>query len=352
MDVTGTIILAGAANAIVLGIASALNRRRHPAASWLCALFAMLSLTAAAILVQHRLNGLAERVAVTVEMVVAVAAAPTIYFYMRAATAASIRSSSILLHFAAPALVLLLGAPLTLSGISEPPPFSLTIGYMGAYSVGALNLFIRAWSRQGLDYRLAWPAAILATITLIHVGQIVRLASDSPATQDIVAVMGAAAAFGLLILALAVSLPWAATVANRYSRSPATPDDLQEAFRKLSATLEDQQLFRRPDLRLTQLASAAGMSPHLASQALSQAGRISFNELLASVRVEEAKRLMNLPENANVAVEPIGMMAGFRSRSSFYEAFRRNAGVTPADFKRNAHAPKSCPGQPGRTGKA
>jgi AraC-like DNA-binding protein len=64
------------------------------------------------------------------------------------------------------------------------------------------------------------------------------------------------------------------------------------------------------------------------------AGNTSFNELVGRLRVEEAQRLLLDPSNAGVAVEPLGMEAGFRSRSAFYAAFRGQTGLSPAEFRK------------------
>lgn len=351
MDLAASIILAGVGNAALLAGLSAFNARKHPAAAWLCALLALLSLAAAAILVQHRADGLVERLAVTLEHVAAYAAPPIVYLFVRAALGTTAQRARTWIHFLPAALYAAIGAPLTLSGLAEPPPFELTIGYMMAYTAASLILFAKSWARDGFSTKFAWPAAILATMSAIHAGQLVRMTSDSPAIQDIVAMIGAIAVFGLILLALAGIVPWAAAAANRYTKSTASRENLQAAFETLKLKLEEEGRYRRPDLRLADVAGAAGMTPHQASQALSQAGGVTFNELLAGLRVEEARQLLTRPENASVAVEPIGMMAGFRSRSSFYQAFQKRLGQTPAEYRRRFLSQQSCPVQSGRTGK-
>lgn len=138
------------------------------------------------------------------------------------------------------------------------------------------------------------------------------------------------AAAGLLVLLLP---PAIAGSAAKYRKSGASAASLAETRDALLCAARDRELFRNPALALSDLASAAGVSASRASEALSQAGRTSFPELIAELRAEEAARLLSLPENLDVSLEPIGMEAGFRSRSNFYAAFKRKFGVTPAEYR-------------------
>lgn len=138
------------------------------------------------------------------------------------------------------------------------------------------------------------------------------------------------ASAGLLVLLLP---PVLAGSAAKYRKSGASAAGLAEIRDTLVRAARDRALFRNPGLALSDLASSAGVSASRASEALSQAGRTSFPELIADLRAEEAARLLALPENAGVAVEPIGMEAGFRSRSNFYTAFKRKYGLTPAEYR-------------------
>ncbi len=60
----------------------------------------------------------------------------------------------------------------------------------------------------------------------------------------------------------------------------------------------------------------------------------SFFDCINRYRIDEAKRLIDDPQNATVSLLAISMDAGFGSKSSFNAAFRRHAGVTPTQYRR------------------
>jgi AraC-like DNA-binding protein len=334
MDLGTSLVLAGSANALLLSFLSALNGRRNPAAGWLCALFALFSVVCTAILAAHRMEGTGERFAVAIEHTAAIAIGPTVYHYIAVAIGAPIALRRLLLHYVPCMLYLLIGAPLNIAGAAEPPPPAVVVAYVALYTAASGVLFARYWSRFGFSERLTWPAAVLASMLVIHLGQVARFASANQILQNIVPVSGAIAVFALMVLALHGSRPWM-LAAVRYARSSVDKEQLRSNFDLLREILQKQQLFRRADLKLADLANAAGISSHLASQTFSQAGGITFHQILSECRVTEAKKLLAQPENAEVAVEPLGMEAGFRSRSSFYSAFQKATGQTPAEYRRH-----------------
>ena len=50
------------------------------------------------------------------------------------------------------------------------------------------------------------------------------------------------------------------------------------------------------------------------------------------MRIEEVKREMLLPENSGYTIESICEKCGFRTRSTFYLAFKKLEGVSPAQW--------------------
>ncbi|MEO1240715.1 MAG: AraC family transcriptional regulator [Pseudomonadota bacterium] len=59
----------------------------------------------------------------------------------------------------------------------------------------------------------------------------------------------------------------------------------------------------------------------------------NFFDYINRHRVEEAKRLIADPTNANISILSLGMDAGFGSKSSFNAAFRRHVGKTPSQYR-------------------
>jgi AraC-like DNA-binding protein len=335
VELVPALILAGAINAALLSAVLAFAARREPAAAWLSADLAILAIAVTAIFVTHETEGADERVAVAVETVATLASGPALYHYIRAGLRLPVRARPTLMHFV-PALLGLCAAPVIALGWSEPPTPLVLCLYQATYTLAAAVTFVlrrtpgdRSW------HGLAWPLGSLAIMGAVHAGQVARLTGIAGAGDaNIVPLLGALGALLMLVLVLAAQQTTARVAAARYAKSSLDRGRLETIFERLQAALETDSLYLRPDLSLAQLTAAAAVSPHHGSQALSEVGMTTFAELLAHRRVAEARRLLALPENRTVAVEPIGMEAGFRSRSAFYAAFAAETGLTPAQYRR------------------
>lgn len=53
-------------------------------------------------------------------------------------------------------------------------------------------------------------------------------------------------------------------------------------------------------------------------------------------RVEKAKDLLTDKEQDLFNIEYIGEMAGFKSKSAFYTAFKKNTGLTPQAYRKES----------------
>jgi len=58
----------------------------------------------------------------------------------------------------------------------------------------------------------------------------------------------------------------------------------------------------------------------------------TFNKLLLSVRLEEAKKLL---ESGKYRVNEVAYMVGFNDEKYFTILFKRNEGITPSQFMKN-----------------
>lgn len=110
------------------------------------------------------------------------------------------------------------------------------------------------------------------------------------------------------------------------------PHQLHDVYLRLRQTVAEQALYR--DLRLTiiKLASAAGSNRNYVSSALSRYGSGNFSSFINGFRVNEARRVLSNPSPLLPMLDLIDQ-CGFSSRSAFYEAFKREVGMTPMQYR-------------------
>lgn len=169
--------------------------------------------------------------------------------------------------------------------------------------------------------------AVLLSMTLIHVAQAIRTnASALGALEDIVPLLSGVIAVGVTIFVLL-----RAGLVQRLQARPRDDSALAVAFDHL---MEEQKLYLDPEMTLSKVAAALGHSPQKVSAALNAAGA-GFYERLSAYRIAEAKRLLADPAEARTSVEAVALLSGFKSRSSFYEAFKTETGATPAAWRKS-----------------
>ncbi|MDX1383755.1 MAG: helix-turn-helix domain-containing protein [Thermoanaerobaculia bacterium] len=124
------------------------------------------------------------------------------------------------------------------------------------------------------------------------------------------------------------------TPAAKYGGSALAPAEAEALAERLTRHLQEERTYLDPSLTLGGLAERLGVAPRTLSQVVnSQLGQ-SFSELVNGYRVEEAKRLLADPERDREPVLDLALEAGFNSKSSFNEAFKRITGTTPSQYRR------------------
>lgn len=118
----------------------------------------------------------------------------------------------------------------------------------------------------------------------------------------------------------------------RYVKSSMTAADRAALFRKAETALNAKALYLQPDLTLRDLADDITAPPRDVSEAINGAGGQSFYDFVNAARIAHAKRL--LLETRGARVLDIAFQAGFNSKSAFNDAFRKTAGMTPTEYRR------------------
>lgn len=125
---------------------------------------------------------------------------------------------------------------------------------------------------------------------------------------------------------------------EKYATSSLSETEKAAFQRRILEALEREELYLDASLTLPQLAEACGLSRHHVSQVINECFGQHFADFINERRVEVAKALLADPETAVLTLEEIGYRSGFNARSSFYRAFKKFTGQSPAQYRDWAEA--------------
>jgi len=94
--------------------------------------------------------------------------------------------------------------------------------------------------------------------------------------------------------------------------------------------IENDKLYLDSNFSLELLSLKTGLSKHHISQIINEQLDCTFFDLTNKYRIEEAKRL--LAESSYVKIEQLAYQLGYRSKSSFFSAFKRATNLTPSKY--------------------
>jgi len=117
----------------------------------------------------------------------------------------------------------------------------------------------------------------------------------------------------------------------KYSKSALSPELKAPRAAKIHQMLEKEQPYLAQDFSLQKLAELCQMSPHHLSQILNEQMQMRFFELTNKYRIEAAKAHLSTVESSP-KMEQLAYEVGYRSKSTFYKAFKEQTGHTPAQF--------------------
>jgi AraC-like DNA-binding protein len=107
--------------------------------------------------------------------------------------------------------------------------------------------------------------------------------------------------------------------------------EAQRWLTHLEELMAEKRLFKNPNLKLQDLADAMNLSAHQLSQFLNDHIGKNFTHFVNEHRINEACKL--LETNTLLSVEGIGDEVGFNSKSTFFAAFKKIKGLTPAAYQ-------------------
>lgn len=102
---------------------------------------------------------------------------------------------------------------------------------------------------------------------------------------------------------------------------------------RIAAAMEEQKLYLRPGLKISDVAAAVGSNRTYVSNAINSAGGMSFADYVNTRRVEYAKkRMKKLAAQGEFSISDVATEAGFASFPSFYRAFTKYERTSPSSW--------------------
>ncbi len=124
---------------------------------------------------------------------------------------------------------------------------------------------------------------------------------------------------------------------RKYKTSTLTDADKLRIYNRLIDVMNHTEEIFSPDFTIHQLAELTGISARSLSQVINERCGYTFKTLLTRYRIREAcHRLGDADHYGHLSIEGIADSVGFRSRSSFVQAFKRETGLSPSDYQKEA----------------
>jgi AraC-like DNA-binding protein len=132
----------------------------------------------------------------------------------------------------------------------------------------------------------------------------------------------------------------------KYERARLGIEEAQRYKIRLMEVMEEQELYLDEGLTLPDLGRASGLSAPQISQVLNGQMNQNFFSFVNNYRIQLARRMLMSPETAGMPIVELAVEVGFKSKSSFYDAFKRATNMTPTQFKRAMEKPPEREDQP------
>ncbi len=127
---------------------------------------------------------------------------------------------------------------------------------------------------------------------------------------------------------------------NQSEISRMNTDMCDNLERNIARLMKNSKPYLNSKLTLSDLAGMLNTNQTYLSNFLNRQKSISFTDYINQLRVKEACRQLLLPKNSNLSVDALAAISGFHSKSTFYKAFKKLTGMTPAEFQKSDQHPE------------
>ncbi|MEP3208376.1 MAG: helix-turn-helix domain-containing protein [Maribacter sp.] len=125
------------------------------------------------------------------------------------------------------------------------------------------------------------------------------------------------------------------TAKASYSKSGLDQNKIEDLAQQLSKFMETERPYLNENLNLKTLSETCKLQQAQLSQLINQHFKMNFYDFVNQYRVKEVKVRLSSSEFDQLSILGIAFDCGFKSKSSFNRYFKKYAGVSPSEFKKN-----------------
>ncbi len=121
----------------------------------------------------------------------------------------------------------------------------------------------------------------------------------------------------------------------RASPEAGAVSDHERIFREIGQYLESTKAYLDPNLTLFDLGKRVQQSERNLSRIINTGSGQNFNTYINHYRIRAARRMLSDPGYDHFTMEGIAAEAGFNTKTTFYQAFKRENELSPAAYRRH-----------------
>lgn len=106
-----------------------------------------------------------------------------------------------------------------------------------------------------------------------------------------------------------------------------------QLFRKIYQHMVDNQAYTNSSITVDYLSKQLNSNTKYISKAIKDETGMNFNTFINTFRIEEAKRILRDKISSTWSLDAVAEQSGFNNTTSFFQAFKKNTGLTPSVFR-------------------
>lgn len=108
--------------------------------------------------------------------------------------------------------------------------------------------------------------------------------------------------------------------------------NLQEWKAKITAVFELEEIYKNPNLTLTDVALHLDTNRNVISNVINKEIKLNFNDFVNKKRTEAVIEMLKKGEHIHSSLLGIALECGFNSKTTFNRAFKKQTGLTPKQY--------------------